>query len=155
MIYVEPCNTLLLFTHIERHGRILYDLLEKEAGDRHVYFIHGGIDVEDREAIRKIVTEEKDAILVASFGVFSEGINAPELHNTIYASAYKSRIRNVQAIGRGLRVSDTKKKSNLYDISDDLTSGRMNHTLRHFVHRIRLYESEKFPYRIHRVDLKY
>ena len=42
------------------------------------------------------------------------------LHNIIFASPSKSRIRVLQSIGRGLRTSDTKDKAVLYDIADDM-----------------------------------
>ncbi len=149
-------NTLLLFTRIEKHGVILHQMITEAAPDRHVYFIHGGVDVEERERIRQLLDEEDNAILLASFGTFSEGVNAPKLHNTIFASPYKSRIRNLQSIGRGLRRTATKTTSTLYDIADDLSGKRKkkNATFLHFIERIRLYSTERFPYRIYNVALE-
>ena len=59
-------NTLVLYTRVETHGAILYDLINKKVSDgRKVFFIHGGVDAEDREQVRKITEEEKDAIIVS------------------------------------------------------------------------------------------
>jgi len=149
-------NTLVLYTRVETHGAILYDLINKKvSSDRKVFFIHGGVDAEDREQVRKITEEEKDAIIVASFGTFSTGINIKNLHNVIFASPSKSRIRNLQSIGRVLRKGKDKVKAKLYDIADDATMGsRKNYTLNHFIERVKIYVQEQFNYEIISINLK-
>jgi superfamily II DNA or RNA helicase len=150
-------NTLVLYQMVEKHGKILYNLISQteKLGNRKVFFVHGGTDTEDREQIRKIMEEETDAIVVASFGTFSTGINIRNLHNIIFASPSKSRIRNLQSIGRGLRKSDKKDKAVLYDIADDLRYKKhMNFTLKHFVERAKIYTDEKFPFKIYKIGLK-
>jgi superfamily II DNA or RNA helicase len=127
----------------------------EKIGDRKVFFVHGGIDATDREEIRRIMEIENDAIVVASFGTFSTGINIRNLHNIIFASPSKSRIRNLQSIGRGLRQSEGKEKATLYDIADDLRYKKhMNFTLKHFVERTKVYNEEKFPFKIYKIGLK-
>ena len=148
-------NTLLLFQFVEKHGKILYDEITAEAGDRKVFFVHGGVDGDNREEIRRIVENEPDAIIVASFGTFSTGVNIKNLHNIIFASPSKSRVRNLQSIGRGLRKSDTKDAATLYDIADDLTyKSKKNFSLIHFMERVKIYNEEKFKYKIYKVELK-
>jgi superfamily II DNA or RNA helicase len=143
-----------LFQFVEKHGKILYDLISQEAVDRKVFFISGSIDGEKREEIRKIIETEQNAIVVASYGTSSTGINIRNLHNVIFASPSKSRVRNLQSIGRGLRTSDNKTSATLYDIADDLGwKQKKNHTILHFVERIKIYNEEKFPYRTYTVDL--
>lgn len=149
-------NTLLLFQYVDKHGKILYDKLSKDMGDRKVFFIHGGVDGEERDKVREIVENETDAIIVASFGTFSTGINIRNLHNVIFASPSKSRVRNLQSIGRGLRTSDTKKEATLFDIADDLSwKTKKNYTLLHFMERIKVYNEEKFDYKIYKVSLNF
>ena len=149
-------NTLVLYTRVETHGAILYEMINKKVSDkRKVFFIHGGVDAEDRELVRKITENEKDAIIVASFGTFSTGINIKNLHNVIFASPSKSRVRNLQSIGRVLRKGKDKVKAKLYDIADDITIGsRKNYTLNHFIERIKIYVSEQFNYDIVSINLK-
>jgi superfamily II DNA or RNA helicase len=149
-------NTLVLYTRVETHGAILYEMINKKVSDkRKVFFIHGGVDAEDRELVRKITENEKDAIIVASFGTFSTGINIKNLHNVIFASPSKSRVRNLQSIGRVLRKGKDKVKAKLYDIADDISSGsRKNYTLNHFIERIKIYVSEQFNYDIISINLK-
>ena len=139
-------NTLVLFQFVEKHGKVLYEMM-KDKGKK-VFFVYGGTDVDDRESIRKIVEKEENAIIIASYGTFSTGISIKRLHNIVFSSPSKSRIRVLQSIGRQLRKSEFKEKARLYDIADDLSwKSYQNHTLRHFVERIKIYESEKFEHR--------
>jgi superfamily II DNA or RNA helicase len=145
-------NTLLLFQFVEKHGKVLYDALKHR---ENVYFVSGNVDGDEREEIRKIVETQQNAIIVASYGTFSTGVNIKNLHNIIFSSPSKSRVRNLQSIGRGLRKSDTKSRAVLYDIADDLTwKSRKNHTLNHFTERIKMYGEEKFDYKIYTVNIK-
>lgn len=150
-------NTLVLFQMVDKHGKILYDMIQntENIGNRKVFFVHGGTDTDDREQIRKIVEMENDAIIVASFGTFSTGVNIRNLHNIIFASPSKSRVRNLQSIGRGLRQSEGKDIAVLYDIADDIRhKNHMNFTLKHFVERVKIYTEEKFPFKIYKIGLK-
>ena len=149
-------NTLLLFRLVKKHGRILYDMIEEKTDEsRKTFFVFGGTETEVREQIRAIAETERDAIIVASYGVFSTGINIRNLHNIVFASPSKSRIRNLQSIGRGLRLSDTTDKTTLYDIADDLRwKNRKNYAYRHHEDRLKIYDEEKFPYKIHNITLK-
>ena len=149
-------NTLVLFQLIEKHGNILHSILEEMIdSSRKIFFVYGGTDADSREKVRELVEKEKNAIICASYGVYSTGINIRNIHNIVFASPSKSRIRNLQSIGRGLRKSETKEAATLYDISDDLMhSERKNYTLNHFMERIKIYSSEQFPYKIYVVTLK-
>lgn len=147
-------NTLLLFQYVEKHGKVLHDMIAQDAIDRKVFFISGEVDGEEREDIRRIIETEKDAIIVASYGTSSTGINIKNLSNVVFASPSKSRVRNLQSIGRGLRTTETKTTATLYDIADDLSwKSSKNHTLLHFVERIKIYNSEKFRYKLYNIDL--
>jgi len=147
-------NSLVLFQYVEKHGQILFDMIKAKAGDRKVFFVFGGTETADREDIRRITELENDAIIVASYGTFSTGINIRNLHNIIFASPTKSKIRNLQSVGRGLRKGDAKTFCNLYDIGDDLTwKARKNYTLLHMIERIKTYNDEHFDYKLVKVPL--
>jgi len=142
-------NTLVLFNYVEIHGKPLAEIIKKEAGDRKVYFISGKTEADQREYIRRVIDTEKNAILVASYGTTSAGINIVNLDNIIFASPTKSVIRLLQSIGRGLRVSEKKKTLKVYDIVDDLSwKSHKNHVFKHFEERLKIYKKEKFDYRI-------
>ena len=150
-------NTLILFARVEKHGEPLYNLINNNniIENRHVFFVHGGVDTEDREKVRDITERETNAIIVASYGTFSTGINIKNLHNVIFASPSKSRIRNLQSIGRILRKGDNKSKATLYDIADDISyKSRKNYTLNHLIERIKVYNEENFNYDIVNIPLK-
>ena len=150
-------NTLILFARVEKHGQPLYELINNNntIENRQVFFVHGGVDTEDREKVRDITERENNAIIVASYGTFSTGINIKNLHNVIFASPSKSRIRNLQSIGRVLRKGDQKEKATLYDIADDISyKSRKNYTLNHLIERIKVYNEENFSYDIVNIPLK-
>ena len=147
-------NSLVLFQYVEKHGKALYDMILQKAEDRKVFFIYGGTETQQRENARKITEGETNAIIIASFGTFSTGINIRNLHNIIFASPSKSRIRNLQSIGRGLRIGDNKTKCKLFDIGDDLSwKSKKNYTLLHMVERIKIYADEDFEYNTAEVKL--
>lgn len=147
-------NTLIMFRLVKKHGHVLRDLIKANT-DKPVYFVSGSTNADDREEIRRILEKEKNAIAICSDGTFSTGVNVKNLHNIIFSSPAKGRIKVLQSIGRGLRISDTKDSMTLYDIADDLSwKSSKNHTIKHFVERIKLYNEQEFKYKIHKVRIK-
>lgn len=147
-------NTLVLFQFVEKHGKVLYDMIkDKTEEDRKVFYVSGEVDTSDREQIRKIVEKQENAIIVASLGTFSTGINIKNLHNIVFATPSKSQIKVLQSIGRGLRKST--RDTVLYDIADDFhVKSQKNFTLRHSAERIKIYTKESFKYKIYPIDIK-
>ena len=130
-------------------------MIKEQADDRKVFFVFGGTDTDTREQIRAITERESNAIIVASYGVFSTGVNIRNLHNIIFASPSKSRIRNLQSIGRGLRLSDQKDKTTLYDITDNMCIGaRKNYAFQHYEERVKIYNEERFPFKLYTIPIK-
>ena len=149
-------NSLVLFRLVDKHGKPLYELINNMVDEgRKVFFVSGDTDTVDREAIRGIVEKQSNAIIVASLGTFSTGINIRNLHNIIFASPSKSQIKVLQSIGRGLRKSDNGQNTTLYDIADDIHwKTRRNFTLLHSIERVKMYEKEQFNYQMVKVDIK-
>lgn len=148
-------NTLVLFQFVEGHGMGLHKMVEERVGSaRKVFFVHGGTEAGEREDIRKIIEQEENAVIIASYGTFSTGISIRRLNNILFASPSKSRIRVLQSIGRQLRVSEHKTVARLFDIGDDLSwKSWVNHTMRHMNERLKIYESEGFFYRTIKIDI--
>ena len=142
-------NTLVLFQYVEKHGEVLYPLLDGRVKDLH--YVYGGTDTEDREKVRELVEKSDDNVILASYGTFSTGVNIKRIDNIVFASPSKSKIRNLQSIGRGLRKTEGKDSMRLFDIADDLQCD--NYTLRHLKDRINIYNEERFPYEIKQFDL--
>ena len=146
-------NTLILFQYVDKHGRLLEPLLQKDG--KAVHFIHGGVNADDRESVRKVAETSSDNIILASYGTFSTGVNIKRLDNIIFASPSKSRIRNLQSIGRVLRKGNGKEKATLYDIVDDLSwKSKENFAVRHFKERVKIYSEQGFDFRIYNIDIK-
>ena len=151
-------NTLILYQFVDKHGKILHqeisNRVKKSIDDRPVHFVSGNVGGDERESIRHIVEKQTDAIIIASFGTFSTGINIKRLHNIIFASPSKSRIRVMQSIGRGLRKGNNKESATLFDIADNLSyKSRTNFTLEHFAERLKMYNDEHFEYTMYKVNL--
>lgn len=149
-------NTLVMFQFVEKHGKVLYEMIKSMAADgRKVFYVSGEVDVTDREQIRGIVEKENDSIIVASLGTFSTGINIRNLHNIVFATPSKSQVKVLQSVGRGLRQSDDGRTTKLIDIADDLhVNGHKNFTLKHSAERIKIYTKEGFAYKVYPIDLK-
>ena len=148
-------NTLVLFHLVGKHGKDLFESIRDSADKkRKVFFVYAKTDTDEREAIRSITEKENNAIIVASYGTFSTGINIQNLHNVLFASPSKSKIRNLQSIGRGLRKGGDKEYATLFDISDDFRiNSQVNTTLKHFMERVKIYDSEKFEYTFYNIEL--
>lgn len=148
-------NTLILFSYVTRHGAVIYEKLLKKANPgRLIKFIHGGVDVDEREEIRKIVNEYDNAIIIATSSLFSTGTNIPSLENIVFAMPSKAQIRIRQSIGRGLRLKAGKTHCNLFDIADDLSwKSNRNHTMNHLQERVKIYDQESFDYTILRTNI--
>mgnify|MGYP006076061431 FL=1 len=148
-------NTLVLFNYVEKHGKPLYNLLkEKIKGDRKLFYVSGETKVDDRENIRALTETQNDAIIVASLGTFSTGINIKRLHNLIFASPSKSQVRVLQSIGRGLRLSADGINTKVYDVTDDLQhKGKKNYTLNHAAERVKIYSRERFKFNVYDINI--
>jgi len=157
-----PGNTLCLYQLVEKHGKLLHEAVKESQSEeifddklRKVFFIYGKTSTTEREEIRAIVEGETNSITIASYGTFSTGINIRNIHNIVLASPSKSRIRVLQSIGRGLRVSENKDSVLIFDIADDMTfRNQSNFTLNHFQERIQIYNTEQFNYEISKVKLR-
>lgn len=149
-------NVLVLFRYIELQGdQLIGAIRAKDQGRSGIYYVTGDMAGEGRNSIRSLVETQHNAIIVASMGVFSTGINIKNLHSVILASPSKSRIAVLQSIGRGLRKSESKDNAQWFDIADDLSwKSHRNHTLKHYAERIKIYNEEKFDYKQYKVAIK-
>ena len=149
-------NTLVLAQYIEKQLVPLCNLIVDNCGeDRNIYLIYGATPTDDREKVRELVEKNNNCIIVASYGTFSTGVNIKRIHNIVFASPYKSQIKVLQSIGRGLRLAGDKEQLNIFDLSDDLSyNNKSNYTLNHFSERISIYNEQGFDYDIVPVKLK-
>lgn len=147
-------NTLILFSRVDDHLKILYDQIVAKRPNG-VYAVSGKTGVDEREEVREVMESGEDIIALASYGVFSTGVNIKRIHNLIFAAPSKGRVRVMQSIGRGLRLGDDKDTCTLYDIADDLSNSKKgNYTLKHLVERIKMYIETGFPYKIYTIEIR-
>jgi superfamily II DNA or RNA helicase len=134
-------NTLIMVDRIT-HGEVIEKTLKAICDkDRPLYFIRGSTEIEDRETIRSFMNERNDVIVIAISKIFSTGINIPNLHNIIFASAGKAKIKIMQSIGRALRLHPTKTMANIFDVADNTKYGRI-----HLTERKKLYNLENYEH---------
>jgi superfamily II DNA or RNA helicase len=140
-------NTVIMVDRIEHGVNIKNKILELYKEDRHlisdrpIYFIQGSTEMDEREEIRALMDKRNDVIVVAVSKIFSTGINIPNLHNIIFATAGKAKIKIMQSIGRALRLHPTKTIATIFDIADNTKYGKS-----HLKERIKLYDKEKYEY---------
>lgn len=151
-------NTMLLFNFVERHGKVLQEMIETKLksinSNRKVFFIYGKTDAEARNDARAIVEKETNAIIIASAGVFSTGVNVKNLTNIVFAHSGKSRVRTLQSIGRVLRIGDVNY-AKLYDVADDLHwKSHMNYGLKHLTERMKMYNEQEFSLKMIPLELE-
>ena len=155
-------NILILFNYVEKHGKVLEKIIKHKLQlnialanqeDRNVFFIAGETSVEDRENIRQMA-EVENSIIVASSGVLSTGVNIKNLQSLIFAHPYKGKIRNLQSIGRVLRLDDKDNKAILFDLVDDLSwKKHQNYGIKHWKERVKTYTNEQFDYNFREITL--
>ncbi len=150
-------NILVLAQYVEKQLVPLHRMIVDQCGEeRDIYLIYGNTPTADREEVRGLVEKNNNAVIVASYGTFSTGVNIKRIHNIIFASPYKSQIKVLQSIGRGLRLSDDKEELQLFDLADDLVynNSKTNYTLGHLQNRIEIYNEQGFDYDIVPVKLR-
>jgi superfamily II DNA or RNA helicase len=147
-------NTLVLFQFVEKHGKLLYEEIKKESGNRPVFFVWSDVKGDERDEIRQIVEKETNAIIIAS-SVFVRGVNIKSLKHLIFTSPTKARRTVLQSIGRTLRKSETKDYAVIYDIVDYLSyKKRNNYAIEHYKERMEIYMEEDFNIKTYKVILK-
>ena len=137
--------TLVLF-RFRDHGQHLYQLIKEKVGDsREVFYIDGTIDPQTRERIRQQLKDpNSDAILVFSVATSSTGIDIKGIQNLIINPS-KSKVQTLQSIGRSLRLCDGKKGAKIFDLVDDLRTGRRRNFLYNLAEkRIEIYNEQGF-----------
>ena len=124
----------------------LYNLINKNVENKDVFFVYGETKQQFREEVRWYAEENDNVVIIATYQVFSTGVNIKNLQTILFAIAGKSKIRNLQSIGRGLRTHENKDHLKLIDIGDDFRyKSKVNYAFKHFEERYKLYIKEGFP----------
>ncbi len=101
--------------------------------------------------------KEDNAVLLASWQCAGTGYSIKKLMYVVFCSTYKSPIKNVQAIGRGLRLHQDKDTVKIIDFVDDMRmkgkkigSRTSNFLYKHSLKRQELYFRKNFNYEVTR-----
>ena len=135
-------NNILIMVDRIAHGEELLRVLSEQT-DKQVYFVHGDVEVEEREKIRQLMETTDNVVCVAISKIFSTGINIKNLHYIVFAAIGKAKIKIIQSIGRSLRLHASKKQAIIFDIGDCLRYGSA-----HLEERLELYDSESIEHEI-------
>lgn len=148
-------NTLVLFRERDHGQQIFNEIKQRVKPNRRVFYVDGNTDTSERERIRKLIEKSTDAILVASIGTTSTGVNIKNLDVIIFGAPLKSPIKVLQSIGRGLRKASDDAHTTLFDPIDYLKRGKkQNIALKHGAFRQKLYKREQFSYKTLKVQLE-
>jgi len=150
-------NSLVLFSDIKNdYGRKVFNWL-KDNTEKNVYYIDGGTKADNRDYYKKQMEVQENTIIVASIGVFSEGIDILNLHNIFIVESYKSMFIVRQVLGRGMRLMEGKESVTVIDFSDNYEYGsgyqKKNYLMRHADEREKIYKEKRFPYKRFKVKL--
>lgn len=151
-------NVLILAQRIS-HIDDICEYLSLHHKDKKILKINGKTLPEERERIRKLIETEDNVLLVATYGTLSTGVNIPKLHHVIFSSSYKSKIKVLQSIGRGLRKHSSKSVVIIWDLVDDMRWKKRdgtygyNYVFKHFIERLKYYKDQKFEYITKSVNL--
>jgi len=155
--YVDEKENVLILAQRINHIDKIVDYLENIYPNREILRIDGKTDPEERERVRNYVESNDGVILVATYGTLSTGVNIPKLHHVIFASFYKSKIKVLQSIGRGLRKHKSKGVIIIWDLIDDMRWKKKqrsntketwgyNYAYQHFLERLTYYKEQGFKY---------
>ncbi|PCJ96687.1 MAG: hypothetical protein COA52_00330 [Hyphomicrobiales bacterium] len=142
-------NILVAFKNVA-HGKEFFKNVKNESK----FYIDGGVPVDIRSKHQKEMNEAKNMKGIVSLGTFAEGINIKNVNYVVLIAPLKSKIKLLQLIGRGLRISDIKDKVTFIDVGDNLRyKKKNNYALLHFLGRLKRYKEEKFSVEIIEKDL--
>jgi superfamily II DNA or RNA helicase len=132
-------NVLLLVGKVEKEGDYLKNWLSGTI-NKEIVFLSGRDSIDEREKWRQECMKRKDIALIATYPLFAQGVNIPNLQYLLLISPLKSKIRVLQSIGRALRKHiDKKNGAIIYDIHDHVVFLDKHNTI-----RFRYYVSEGF-----------
>jgi superfamily II DNA or RNA helicase len=133
----EKNKSVLINVNRIEHGQRLEALGQEWGLD--CKFIHGSDGDDLRSKIKKAL-DSKDIKCVIASPIFKEGVNIPSLDCCINAAGGKSEIATLQALGRGLRTTKTKKEVTIIDFKD--TNNK--YLRRHFKARYAVYQKNSW-----------
>ena len=143
IIHNSDGNVLILVGKVADEGQALKEILQSDPKfqDYEIEFLSGKDSAKEREKWRKYMdNRDKRIVLIATYGIFQQGINIKSLRHLILASPFKSKVRVLQSIGRTLRLhADKDNGAIVWDICDTV-----KYLTKHSDIRLKHYNIEEF-----------
>lgn len=149
-------NVLILVQELY-HFNEVHEYLKTIMDPDSIYLISGDVKPEERERIRQKVEKNQGVTILATFGTMSTGISITTLEHIVLFKSFRSEIRTLQTIGRGLRLNPNKDFCVIWDIIDDFSDPEedyFNFCFKHWIGkgvpgndfgRLDYYKEQKFP----------
>tara|TARA_R110000824_G_scaffold158227_1_gene331952 strand:- start:6535 stop:7887 length:1353 start_codon:yes stop_codon:yes gene_type:complete len=109
-ILQKPSKTLILVKDL-KHAELLSNLIPNS------YKLEGKDSLLHREETLDQFKKEEASVMIGTT-IFQTGVDIPELTHLINARGLKSEIATIQALGRALRIHESKQKVFIYDFKD-------------------------------------
>lgn len=129
----DPDAQILVLVKRIDQGKNLEELVPNS------FFLHGENKTQERQDLVKRFETGEKFVLIAST-IFDEGIDIKNVSHVIIAGGGSSFIKALQRVGRGTRITDTKKEVDIYDFWDDTNPT----LLRHSRERVKIYKKYGF-----------
>jgi len=126
-------RTVLILVQEIKHGLNIVEIA-KRLFDIDIVFVQGSTEGDLRDEIRLAMEDRKIKVVVAT-SVFRKALNIPSLDVIVNACGGKSEVMTLQAIGRGLRISEGKEKV----IIRDYFNPSHHYLISHFGERLSMY----------------
>jgi len=137
----EP--TLILIKDVKyKQGELLKKVIEENT-HKEVEYIHGSTKLDRLKVIKDFESGIIDVLIATN--ILNEGISIRTIRVLINASGGKSKVENLQKLGRGTRIMDGKEEVKIYDFLD--TGNK--YTERHSILREKVYIKEGFTEIVH------
>jgi len=129
-------RSVLVLVDQVRHGNNILRLLGDGAA-----FVHGKTARQSLHATTRDFSRGELGVLVATSGLFMEGVSIDNIHVLVQGGGLKSRAKVIQSVGRGMRRAPGKTACLYVDFDDDDEGGVLR---RHSRERLRVLREEGF-----------
>ena len=147
-------NNMLILAHHTEYINYITEIIKERFPDRHIDTITGAVKSKRRNEIKQMLKDNKDCILIASYGCIGTGITLSDLCYGVLFESFKSEVINMQSIGRGLGLSDMKDRYILYDIIDEFDKAYSSKKIYlQGKEKIKIYKETMYEYEVNNVKL--
>lgn len=131
----------IIFAHNDAYINYLEEYYKKIFPNKNIYKMKGSTALKTRTKIIESLNSTNNNLLIASYGVTSTGLTFKNIDYCVFSQSFKSKIINMQSLGRGLLLTDSKKEFYIYDLIDYFPTKRLE---RHGKEKLKMYKDAQF-----------